>query len=111
MPSSQIQNFWSLEKDQGIKSFLILLQHEVGENKFIVDNSETLNVKAVRVIAPGTQNELSAYVYNYAQNEGLYGVDLEFPYLIATKADDQTIRLNNLTIEDTVQNVIQHLEL
>ena len=111
MVEEQSNNFWSLDKDQSIKSFLILLQHEVGKDKFILDNVKTLNVKAIRIMAPDTQKELSAYIYTYAQNKGLYGVDLEFPYLIASKADDQTIRLNNLTVEEAIRDVIQHLEL
>lgn len=70
-----------------------------------------LNQKAVRIIAPATQRELSAYIYSYAQREGRFGLDLEFPYLIETRADDQTIRMNDLTPEEVVEKVIDHLEM
>lgn len=88
-----------------------MLQHEVGPNSFMLLDEEQLNEKAVRVISPRNQNEVSAYIYSYAQNKERYGLDLEFPYLIETRADDQSIRLNDLTAEDVIEKLIDHLEL
>ena len=106
-----VKNIWSLDKDPSIKAILIMLQHEVGPNGFMLLNAHILNEKAVRIIFPPTQKELSAYIYCYAQREGCYGLDLEFPYLIETSADDQTIRLNDLSAEEVVEKVIDHLEI
>jgi len=65
-----------------------MLQHEVRPDCFILLDEAKLNKKAVRVISPKNKNEVSAYIYNYAQNKERYGLDLEFPYLIETRADD-----------------------
>ncbi len=109
--NTSIKNIWGLEKDPALKAILILLQHEVGPNKFALLDSEVLNEKAVRIINPKNQQELSAYLYNYAQREDRYGLDLEFPYLIETRADDQTIRMNDLTDNEAITKIIEHLEL
>ena len=109
--NTNVKNLWNLEKDPAIKAVLILLQHEVGPNQFMLLDQEKLNEKAVRVISGKSANEPSAYIYNYAQRENRYGLDLEFPFLIETHADDQTIRLNDLSMEEVVEKVKEHLEL
>ncbi len=108
---TSIQNLWNLEKDTSIKALLIMLQHEVGPDSFALLDNELLNEKAVRVVNPKTQRELSAYVYTYAQREGRYGLDIEFPYLIETRADDQTIRMNDLSDVEAMTKIVDHLEL
>ncbi|WAK02252.1 hypothetical protein [Methylobacter sp. YRD-M1] len=106
-----VKNIWSLDKDPSIKAILIMLQHEVGPNGFMLLDENLLDAKAVRIIFPPTQRELAAYVYSYAQREAHYGLDLEFPYLIEARADDQTIRLNDLTAEEVLRKVVEHLEI
>jgi len=116
---SRTKNIWTLDKDLSIRAILIMLQQVVGPEGFLLLNEEQLNEKAVRIISNATRDELSAYVYvyvyvyvySYAQREGRYGLDLEFPFLIETRADDQTIRLNDLTTEEVVEKIIQHLEI
>ncbi len=109
--TATIKNIWTLNKDPSIKSLLILLQHEIGPENFSLLNESELNEKAVRIIYPPTQVYLSAYIYSYAQAENHYGVDLEFPYLISAYADDQSIRLENLSAEQVLQKVIAHLKI
>ncbi len=109
--TATIKNIWTLNKDPSIKSLLILLQHEIGPENFSLLNEAELNEKAVRIIYPPTQVNLSAYIYSYAQRENHYGVDLEFPYLISAYADDQSIRLEELTAEQVLQRVITHLKI
>lgn len=109
--STKTKNIWGLEKDPAIKAVLIMLQHKVGPNAFMLLDDELLSEKAVRIVAPNTQQELSAYLYNYAQREGRYGLDLEFPFLIRTNADDQTISLNDLTDVEALEKMIEHLEI
>ena len=105
------KNIWRLDKDPAIKAILIMLQHETAPDAFMLLDEEALNEKAVRIVSPATQGELSAYIYSYAQQEGRYGLDLEFPYLIETSADDQSIRLNDLTAEEVLEKVMAHLEI
>ena len=109
--STTRKNIWRLNKDPAIKAILLMLQYATGPNSFLLPDEQSLSDQAVRLVAPGNQNELSAYIYTYAQRAGRYGLDLEFPYLIETAADDQTIRLNDLTAEEVIENVIAHLEI
>jgi len=106
-----IKNLWGLAKAPEIKSLLITLQHETSPGVFALLDEESLSDQAVRIVSPATQHELSAYIYSYAQREEHYGLDLEFPYLIETRADDQTIRMNDLTAQEVIEKVIDHLEL
>lgn len=106
-----VKNIWRLDKDPTIKSILILLQHEVGPDNFRLLNESELNEKAVRIIYPSTQRDLSAYIYSYAQRIDHYGLDLEFPYLIETAANDQSIRLDNLTAQEVIEKIIEHLQI
>ena len=105
------KNLWGLDKDPSIKAILLLLQHEVGPDGFMLLDEDKLNEKAVRIISAENPTELSAYVYSYAQRDEHYGLDLEFPFLIETRADDQSIRLNDLTAEEVLEHIIDHLEL
>ena len=109
--STAIKNIWSLNKDSSIRAILLLLQHETPPDSFVLLDENLLSDKAIRIAAPVTRHELSAYIYSYAQRDGRYGLDLEFPHLIETASDDQTIRMNDLTAEAVVQNVIAHLEI
>jgi hypothetical protein len=109
--NSRTKNIWTLDKDLSIRAILIMLQQVVGPEGFMLLDEDKLNEKAVRIISSATRDELSAYVYSYAQREGRYGLDLEFPFLIETRADDQTIRLNDLTAEEVVEKIITHLEI
>ena len=109
--TTKLKNLWGLDKDPSIKTILLLLQHEVGPNGFMLLDEDKLNNKAVRIISAKNPNELSAYLYSYAQREERYGLDLEFPFLIETQTDDQSIRLDDLTAEEVLGHVIDHLEL
>jgi hypothetical protein len=105
------KNIWTLNKDPAIKAILLMLQHKTSPDAFVLIDPDSLNEKAVRIASSATQRELSAYIYSYAQRENHYGLDLEFPYLIETRADDQTIRLNELSMEEVLEKVTEHLEI
>jgi hypothetical protein len=105
------KNLWALNKDPAIKAILLLLQHQTGAESFLLLDEDRLNDKAIRIATLATQTELAAYIYSYGQSKERYGLDLEFPYLIATEADDQTIRLNDLTAEEVLAHLVDHLEM
>lgn len=109
--NAMTKNIWALNKDPAIKVILLMLQHKLGPDTFLLLDEERLNDKAIRIATDATRHELSAYVYSYAQSKERYGLDLEFPYLIETHADDQSIRLNDLTAEEVLERVIEHLEM
>ncbi len=55
--------------------------------------------------------EVSVYLYYYAQLPGRYGLDPEYPRLIAQEAGDQSERLTELNVTQELKRTLQHLEL
>jgi len=106
-----IQNIWRLDKDPLIKAVLLMLAEKTGTDSFIIIEPDKLNNRAVRIASGCSPELLSAYIYTYAQREQHFGLDLEFPYLIETRADDQTIRLNDLDVSQVFEKVSEHLEI
>ena len=104
-------NIWRLDKDPVIKTMLLMLAQKTGPNGFFIIEPEKLDNRAVRIASGCSPEQLSAYIYTYAQREQHFGLDLEFPYLIETRADDQTIRLNDLSTDQALEKIIEHLEI
>ena len=104
-------NIWRMDKDPLIKAVLLMLTDKAGPNSFIIIEPEKLDNRAVRIASGHSPEELSVYIYTYAQEEQRFGLDLEFPYLIETRADDQTIRLNDLDADQVYEKVVEHLEI
>lgn len=104
------RNIWGLAKDPSIKRILLQLEQRVGPGKFIILD-EALDDKAVRITSDSDPGEATAYIYSYAQPEGRYGLDLEYPMLIETDLNDQTERHEALTTDQVIGLVIAHLEI
>ena len=69
-------NIWALRKDARIKQALLLLSERL--SGFRIDDDDP-NEQAVRLTA--TDDSCSVYLYTYGQNEGRYGIHLEYPTL------------------------------
>lgn len=104
------QNIWSLHKDLNLKALLLLLEQRVGQDHFTILD-DVPHAQAIRITPLQTCPEVAVYIYCYAQSEGHYGVDLEYPCLIEQAADDKTERLNELDINQALEMIIMHLEL
>lgn len=103
-------NIWSLDKDQNIKALLLLLQQQLGAKRVhILD--EPLGNMAIRITPAQPNPDVSVYLYTYAQPAGHFGIDLEYPLLIKEAADDQTLRLNEITEDKALEIITMHLEL
>jgi len=109
--NSGLKNIWRLDKDPLIKAVLLMLAEKAGSDSFIIIEPDKLDNRAVRIASGCNPELLSAYIYTYAQREQHLGLDLEFPYLIETRADDQTIRLNDLDANQVFARVSEHLEI
>lgn len=105
------QDLWRLQKDPALKSLLLRLQERVGSDAFLLLDEEGLSNQAVRITTKESCRVLAAYIFTYSQKPQHYGLDLEFPYLIETRADDQTIFLENLRQGEVIEHLIQHLEM
>lgn len=72
-------NIWAIEKDPSIKLLLLLLNEAISADNFYISDNHQLDSRAIRIYK--TDDYLmSAYIYTYGQNEGYYGVHLEFPF-------------------------------
>ena len=71
-------NIWALNKTTEIKTLLIGLSSEFGEDKFVFDVSDKWGEAGV-YIRNKDEPELCAYVYTAGQRDKCFGVDLEYP--------------------------------
>lgn len=74
-------NIWALDKDISIKHLLLLLTESLGPQGFCIIDDDTLNEMSIRLHSPNT-DQMSAYIYTYAQDPERYGVHLEYPHQI-----------------------------
>lgn len=104
------QNIWSLNKDQNIKALLLLLEQRIGQGRIRMLD-DVPHPQAIRIVPPVARPEVAVYIYCYAQAEGHYGLDLEYPIRLEMEADDKTEHLNELTQDQALEKIIMHLEL
>ena len=71
-------NIWALDKDQGIRHLLLLLQEQLGQHAFRMDNQTRTDARAIYLRDP-LDSAMSAYIYTVGQPDGRYGVHLEYP--------------------------------
>lgn len=102
-------NIWAINKDISIKLLLLTL-----EEKFDLKNIELLITddvedKSIRISDNGMMG-LSAYIYSFAQQQGNYGVHLEYP----AKADSQPFDMEifeELSLERVIDVLSIHFNL
>jgi len=70
-------NVWAINKELGIKLFLLELVHRCGPDTFSL-NEHPDQFQAVEVYL-GDEPDLSAYIYTFAQSSEKYAIDLKFP--------------------------------
>lgn len=71
-------NAWALNKHDSIRLLILLLQDRLGMDAVALSPHQGLGSQAVR-LASADDPTLTAYLYSYGQDEGRYGVHLEFP--------------------------------
>lgn len=71
-------NIWALDKHQSIRHLLLLLRAQLGEGAFVLDTDTTCDRRAVFLHHP-QDPALRAYLYTLGQEDGRYGVHLEYP--------------------------------
>jgi len=71
-------NVWALQKDQSIKHVLVLLQTHLGSHQFLVEDSSTLDTRAV-FLQHRDDPDYRAYLYTLGQEPNRYGLHLEYP--------------------------------
>jgi hypothetical protein len=103
-------NIWALEKDESIKLLLLLLTEQLGQNNFLIDESQELDPRAIRLLKADEQG-ISAYLYTYGQEPEHYGVHLELPVLVErSRSDDMEIH-EGIHLERLVDMLCVHFDV
>ena len=88
---------WSLKKSADLRTVLLLLQSQLGQQSFAADTCTACSEDAIWLA--GTEPPFArAYLYTLGQEKGRYGVHLEYPQEIAPLYDVfENLRLSSLT--------------
>ncbi|WP_455222608.1 hypothetical protein [Kaarinaea lacus] len=103
-------NIWALKKDTSIKHLLLMLSQEFGTGSFeIIDNPSDDNraIRLTNLLATGAQ----LYVFTYGQEQGCYGVHIEYPNLNETNYSDTLEILENISFDSLVSIITTNLEI
>jgi hypothetical protein len=98
-------NIWALKKDTSIKHLLLLLAHQFEDGCYEIIDSSLDDQRAVRLANPAA-SAAQLYVFTYGQNEGCYGVDVEYPDLRENNYSD-TIESHENVSFDSLVNIIK----
>lgn len=71
-------NAWALDKHESVKLMVLLLQERLGADAVALSPHQGLGRQAIR-LASADDPTLTAYVFSYGQDDGRYGVHLEYP--------------------------------
>lgn len=94
-------NIWAYEKDISIKHLLLLLQIEFTGIPYHIQEARITTNRSVRLCNPN-DNEHSIYIYTYGQEQGRYGVHLEYANQRNRTISDIIEVFDNLTYEQLV---------
>ena len=103
-------NIWSIEKDNSIKVFLLLLNQEVSDQSFFISDNCNLDPRSVR-LHKVDEFMVSAYIYTYGQLEGKYGIHLEFPTFDESDISSSLDIYENISFEALVELLRVHFDL
>jgi hypothetical protein len=103
-------NIWAADKDISIKHLLLLLSDLFQPDSFEIIVNEDDDAKAVRLKNPKVR-ETQIYIYTYGQEEGRYGVHIEFPNLQETNYSDTIEIFENVSFDSLVNMLVTNLEI
>lgn len=96
-------NVWAINKDQSLKILLLELVHRYGENTLALREREQ-HFQAIELCTLNDPS-LSAYIYTFGQNAGLYGIDLKYPI----PAHNIVGENENLNLDQIIEIISTHL--
>lgn len=85
---SDRMNVWALNKDNAIRRLLLALADHFGPDAFALSKRWDKDTKAVGIFQPGEESML-AYIFTHGQEDGKYGLHLEYPGADASAASTQ----------------------
>lgn len=98
-------NVWASKKDISIKYLLLILNDQFQPGSYDIVQNPMDDDKAIRLANPGVTNA-QLYVFTYGQDEGCYGVHIEFPDLQETNYSD-TLEIHENISFSTLVNIVQ----
>ena len=103
-------NIWALNKDESIKLLLLLLRERVGADNLVLSDRQGLGSQALR-LAKHDDPLISAYLYTYGQDEGRYGIHLEYPQHDGADISSSLDVHENVGIDALADMLSVHFEL
>lgn len=101
-------NIWALQKHQDIKFLLLSLQDCFPADSFIIDTDTPVDSRAV-FLGHREEPEVRAYLTTIGQEEGRYGVQLEYPKEMITA--NLIDAYENLTLAALVEMLSVHFDI
>jgi len=103
-------NIWSLDKDASVKHLLLLLAQVFQDEDYKIIDSELDDKQAVRLANPRATNA-QLYIFTYGQDEGRYGVHIEYPDIKETQYRDTLEIHDNISFDQLVSIITINLEV
>jgi hypothetical protein len=103
-------NIWASKKDISIKHLLLMLAEQFHPGSYEIVESELDDERAIRLanpVATGAQ----LYVFTYGQEEGCFGVHIEYPDLQETNYSDTIEIHENISFYSLVNIMTINLEI
>ena len=99
-------NVWTIDKATPIKVLLLHLVHQYGENTFALNQQES-HYQAIELCLNQDDSGLAVYVYTFAQNPGLYGIDLKYPIAMHNIIGSN----ENMSLEQAIEIISTHFNV
>lgn len=104
------ENIWALSKDVALKHLLLMLMDAFGADKIDIHDRRDADPRAITLCKPG-ESEIQAYIYLHGQDQGKFGVHLEFPELDDINMSDTEIIRENVSWERLAEMLAVHFDI
>lgn len=101
-------NVWALNKDNAIRRLLLALADRFDPAALALSERWANDPRAVGICQPGAES-LLAYIFTYGQEDGRYGLHLEYPGASDLGASTQMVE--GIALEQVIGLLAAHFDL